>query len=66
MKKRCNAQDSNKYYLFITTRFIPIIFIFTYAYFNKTDYSAILFLVVNTTAAKALTTNNEAYTATFI
>ena len=31
-----------------------------------TDYSAILFFVVNTTAAKALTNNNEAYNATFI
>ena len=31
-----------------------------------TDYSVILFFAVNTTAAKALTNNNEAYNATFI
>lgn len=46
--------------------FLPIVFNFIYAYFKLTDYSVILFFVVNTTAAKALTNNNEAYNATFI
>lgn len=31
-----------------------------------TDYSVTFFFVANTTAAKALTTNNEAYNAAFI